>query len=146
MKKPVTIIIKGQTNSGKSRISYLLKLFLRQYGFEVTHILDDDHPNESNFDSVVGSDIEDAISSIKEKTSIIIKEVRASSISNDNELIKICQIGFEDEKNLNDEKNFDTPIKQRAYIIGRKYALIGDELRDLTNYSFQQILDEIKNT
>jgi hypothetical protein len=146
MKETITITLTGDKDTGKSRLSYLLKLFLKEYGFEINHILDENHPSEKNFDSVIHSDIENAISLIKDKTKVIIKERREMIRIDDNELIEICQTGYEDEMKSTDEKVYDLPIKQKAYIIGRKYALIGDEVKNITNYSFQQILDEIKNS
>jgi len=76
MKDTITITLSGEKNIGKSRLSYLLKIFLKEQGFEVIHIIDENHPSEKNFDGVISSDIEYSIPTIKDKTILEIKEVR----------------------------------------------------------------------
>ena len=48
-KKLITLQVSGDTNSGKSRLAYALKEFLKQEGFEV-EVLDSDFPTEASFD------------------------------------------------------------------------------------------------
>jgi uridine kinase len=52
-KKDLIITVPGHAASGKSRLIYLLKKFLRENGFEVEQELNIDHPSEVNFDSVM---------------------------------------------------------------------------------------------
>ena len=75
-KKKLIITIAGQTASGKSRLTYLLKKFLRENGFEVEQELNLDHPTEENFDDVMGKNIDIVINSFKETRKITIKEAQ----------------------------------------------------------------------
>ena len=78
-KKELIITVSGQTNSGKSRLTYLLKKFLREQGFEVEQELNIDHPTESNFDKHMIVNFDKVIESIKETRKITLKETQLSS-------------------------------------------------------------------
>ena len=75
-KKNLIITVAGKTASGKSRLTYLLKNFLRENGFEVEQELNIDHPTEENFDSVMSENIDTVIDNFKETRKITIKEVQ----------------------------------------------------------------------
>ena len=75
-KKNLIITVAGQTASGKSRLTYLLKKFLRENGFEVEQELNIDHPTEENFDRVMSRNIDTVIDNFKETRKITIKEVQ----------------------------------------------------------------------
>jgi len=74
MEKKLTITVSGQAASGKSRLTYLLKNFLREQGFNVELECGIDHPTESNFDMVMGRNIDSAVQHIKETRKITIRE------------------------------------------------------------------------
>ena len=78
-KKNLIITVAGQTASGKSRLTYLLKKFLREQGFEVEQELNFDHPTESNFDMVMSENFDTTINSIKETRKITIKEIQLAN-------------------------------------------------------------------
>lgn len=78
-KKDLIITIAGKTMNGKSRITYLLKKFLREQGFEVVFEGNLDHPTESNFDRHMCMDIDEAVERIKETITITLKEEQLSS-------------------------------------------------------------------
>ncbi len=75
-KKNLIIIVAGQTASGKSRLTYLLKKFLRENGIEVEQELTVDHPTEENFDKVMGKNINDVIDSFKKTRKITLREIQ----------------------------------------------------------------------
>lgn len=75
-KKDLIITVAGQTSSGKSRLTYLLKKFLRENGFEVDQELNIDHPTEENFDKVMSRNFDEVISNFKETRKITLKEVQ----------------------------------------------------------------------
>lgn len=74
-KKDLTITVAGQPLSGKSRLTYLLKRFLRENGFEVEQEFNIDHPTEENFDYVMGRDIDNIINGFKETRKVTLKEL-----------------------------------------------------------------------
>lgn len=50
-KKNLTVSVIGETNSGKSRLLFLIKSFLKVRGFEVEFEGDTDHPTEESLDT-----------------------------------------------------------------------------------------------
>jgi uridine kinase len=74
-KKNLIITVAGHTASGKSRLTYLLKKFLRENGFEVEQELNIDHPTEENFDSAMGKNFDAVIEHFKETRKITLREV-----------------------------------------------------------------------
>lgn len=73
-KKNLTITVSGQVASGKSRLSYLLKKFLREQGFEVEFEDNLDFLNESEFDAFMCNNFEEVIEDIKETRKITLRE------------------------------------------------------------------------
>lgn len=78
--KQLTISVTGETNTGKSRLTLLLKKFLRENGFEVKFDGGIDYTNEANFDEVVGENLEQAIETIKETSVITLEEIQVHVI------------------------------------------------------------------
>jgi len=74
MEKKLIITVSGQVKSGKSRLTFLLKKFLREQGFEVKQELNSDHPIESNFDAAMSLNFNEVIKNFKETREITIKE------------------------------------------------------------------------
>jgi thymidylate kinase len=74
--KNINITVSGQVGVGKSRVTFLLKQFLREKGFEVNFTGSTDHPSESDFDKQISSNIETVIDSIKETSGITLTEVQ----------------------------------------------------------------------
>ena len=93
-KKDLIIALAGQTASGKSRLTYLLKKFLRENGFEVEQELNFDYLTEEKFDKVMSENFDDVISKFKDTRKITLREVQLGIINNKDYL---------DIKNLNNE-------------------------------------------
>ena len=72
----ITITVSGQSNTGKSRITYLLKQFLSKKGFTVNFDNDVDFETEHDFDKAMKSNIRIAIPGIISRTKIKIKSVQ----------------------------------------------------------------------
>lgn len=68
-KKLITLQVTGNTNSGKSRLAYALKEFLKEEGFEV-EVLDSDFPTEASFNQMMRNHIREALESIKSKVKV----------------------------------------------------------------------------
>ena len=71
----INIIVSGRASSGKSRLTFLLKEFLKEKGFDIQM---DDHPdfnNETQFDEFMVKNIDLAIKSISEREKISIKTI-----------------------------------------------------------------------
>lgn len=75
-KKDLIITVSGQTASGKSRLTFLLKKFLRENGFEVEFDGNADFPSEREFDRHVSKNFDDVINNIKETRKITLKETQ----------------------------------------------------------------------
>lgn len=75
--KDLIIKICGRTASGKSRVLFLLKKFLRENGFEVQHdqTYDADYQTEADFDLAMGKHYDEVIDSIKQTRKIILSEM-----------------------------------------------------------------------
>lgn len=72
--KIITITVGGVTNTGKSRILYLLKSFLKENGFDVKFEGGGDFVDEDTFDSHMCSNIEQVSGYIKESRTIVMRE------------------------------------------------------------------------
>ena len=81
-KKELIITVSGQVVSGKSRVLYLMKNFLKSKGFNVSFDGSLDFLNETDFDKFMGENIEDVIDGISKSTNIIIKEEQLTHFSN----------------------------------------------------------------
>jgi adenylylsulfate kinase-like enzyme len=90
-KKGLIITVSGYAASGKSRLTYLLKKFLRENGFEVEQELNADHPTEENFDKHMSKHFDEIMENLKETRKITLKEVQLAR-----EPIKISEETYED--------------------------------------------------
>lgn len=75
-KEKINITISGKCMSGKSRLSFLLKNFLIENGFDVKHELSLDFFDENDFNRKMCKNLNEATKAIKEKTEITIKEIQ----------------------------------------------------------------------
>jgi uridine kinase len=75
-KDQIIITVAGKVASGKSTITYLLKKFLRENGFDVELKPSMDHPNENHFDRYIGKNIEQKTQSVSERRKIVLSEVQ----------------------------------------------------------------------
>jgi hypothetical protein len=73
-KKEIIITVSGATNTGKSRILYLLKSFLKENGFDVKFDGGGDFADEDTFNSHMSSNIEQVSGYIKESRTIVMRE------------------------------------------------------------------------
>lgn len=74
MKEKLIITVSGRTMSGKSHLSFLLKKFLRENGFDVQHEVTSDYDNENHFDKQMSKNFDEVIGQMKEQREILIKE------------------------------------------------------------------------
>lgn len=72
--KEVIVTISGGPKTGKSRILYLMKEFLRNNGFDVRMLDGNDFQNEVHFDIAMNKDINESIGAIKKRTTVIFQE------------------------------------------------------------------------
>jgi hypothetical protein len=77
-KKNLTISVSGEVNSGKSRLTLLLKNFLRENGFDVQFDSGVDYENEIQFDEHVSKNLDQMIEHIKETRTITLKEIQVN--------------------------------------------------------------------
>ena len=75
-KKNLIISVTGEVKSGKSRLTLLLKKFLRENGFEVDFDGGADYENETQFDEYVSNNFDQVIEHIKDTRKITLKEVQ----------------------------------------------------------------------
>ena len=73
-KEKIIITVSGRAMSGKSRLSFLLKKFLRENGFNVKHEVTLDYHNENHFERQMIENFDDVIGQMKEQREILIKE------------------------------------------------------------------------
>jgi len=72
----IIITVAGKSKSGKSRIAYLLKKFLKENGLNVKHQLSIDYESDDVFDELMEKNIGDVIENFKETREITIKEIQ----------------------------------------------------------------------
>jgi hypothetical protein len=89
-------------------------------------------------------DTEHLMSSDKNKERLLESIEQANSVS-DEELLGCYMHGFMDELDNNLNYDFDSPIKNRAYNIGKSHALIGDDVRSVDYLSNDEIIKQIRN-
>jgi ABC-type polysaccharide/polyol phosphate transport system ATPase subunit len=77
-KRKLTITVAGNAGSGKSHLLHLLKGFLRDNGFDVSHNVSYDFNSEIGFDWCVDTNYNDAIEAIRKNTAITIKEIQTA--------------------------------------------------------------------
>lgn len=75
-KKNLVITVSGEVNSGKSRLTLLLKNFLRENGFEVDFDGGGDYEDEKQFDEHVSENLDQVIEHIKDTRKITLKELQ----------------------------------------------------------------------
>lgn len=121
----INITISGKTNSGKTRVTYLLKKLLREKGFEVEFSGNIDHPNETVFDKHAEKNFNECISSIKERSgiNIILKEEQENKYSIKN-LILQSNIGYLDDKIFRNRYNAHENVGIDYSNSDMKYELI----------------------
>jgi hypothetical protein len=73
-KEKLTITVSGTTLSGKSRLSFLLKEFLKANGFDVKQELSSDYTDEKHYDKQMSEKFHPIMDFIKEQRQIVIKE------------------------------------------------------------------------
>jgi hypothetical protein len=88
-------------------------------------------------------DTEHLMSSDKNKERLLESIEQANYVS-DEELLGCYMHGFMDELDNNLDYEFDLPIKNRAYNIGKSHAIIGDDVRSVDYLSNQEIINMIR--
>lgn len=89
---------------------------------------------------LIKSEIDDA--EVKKNYFVWLKE----KLDNENnELLNIYQIGFNDELTGSPYAAYDIEIKQRAYNLGRLDAICGDDVTSLDMQTDEEILQHIRN-
>ncbi len=73
-KEKLIITVSGRAMSGKSLLSFLLKKFLRENGFDVKHEVSLDYQNENQFERQMSKNFDEVIGQMKEQREILIKE------------------------------------------------------------------------
>ena len=73
-KQKLKIIVAGEVGSGKSRLTFLLKNFLREQGFDVEYVPNSDHLTESIFDLRMVNHFDGVIDIIKQTRKITLEE------------------------------------------------------------------------
>lgn len=73
-KNNLTITISGVVASGKSRLTYFLKEFLKKEGFNIEFEGNLDHPTEHQFDKTMSKNIDEIIDDFKKTKNIKIVE------------------------------------------------------------------------
>jgi len=86
---------------------------------------------------------EHLMSSEKNKKRLLESIEQANSVS-DEELMSCYIHGFMDELDNNQDYDFDSPIKNRAYNIGRAHAFVGDDVRSVDYLSREEIINMIR--
>ena len=82
-KRELCIFVAGKPNSGKSRVLFLLKKFLRENGFEVDFDGGLDFNNEAQFDQQIGNrHFDAAIEAIKDNRKIVLREIQLQKSAN----------------------------------------------------------------
>lgn len=73
-KEKLIITVSGRAMSGKSRLSFLLKKFLQENGFDVKHEITLDYSDENHFEIRMNKNFDEVIGKMKEQIEITIKE------------------------------------------------------------------------
>lgn len=86
---------------------------------------------------------EHLMSSEKNKERLLESIEQANSVSDD-ELMGCYMHGFMDELDNNQDYDFGSPIKNKAYNMGRGHALVGDDCRSVDYLSKEEIINMIR--
>lgn len=82
-KRELRIFVAGEPNSGKSRVLFLLKKFLRDNGFEVDFDGGLDVNDEAQFDQQIGNrHFDETIEVIKDNRKIVLREIQLQKPAN----------------------------------------------------------------
>lgn len=71
----INITVTGLSNSGKSRMLYIIKKLLSDEGFNITHRLGPDFDNEEQYDNHMSNNIDAISNEFKETKRISIREI-----------------------------------------------------------------------
>ena len=78
-KKKLIVTVSGECNSGKSRLSFMLKKFLRENDFDVDFDGGIDYEDETQFDKYMSKNIDQSIQHIKETRKVYLKEIQINN-------------------------------------------------------------------
>lgn len=88
MEKEIKITVSGCSNTGKSRLLFLVKRFLIEQGFDVEYDTSFDYPTEKTFDKCMIKNLDESIGIIKKNSKIFITEKQVNrNINNDDNSI-----------------------------------------------------------
>lgn len=73
-KEKLIITVSGRAMSGKTRLSFLLKKFLQENGFDVKHEVTLDFHDEKHFEKEMSKNFDEVIEQMKVQKEILIKE------------------------------------------------------------------------
>jgi hypothetical protein len=88
-------------------------------------------------------DTEHLMSSEKNKERLLESIEQANSVS-DEELLGCYMHGFMDELDNNPNYDFGSPIKNRAYNLGKLDAIVGDDCRSVDYKTNQEFINQIR--
>lgn len=71
----ITINIIGESNTGKSRVAFMIKELFKELEFE-TELIQIDYKDENEFDRHTSKNLNEVLEALSKKTKIIIKEVQ----------------------------------------------------------------------
>lgn len=74
-KQKLNITVSGEANTGKSSLTYLLKNFLLEKGFNVKIKTHEDYKDDNDFENQMSKKSDDVINDILDKQEILINEV-----------------------------------------------------------------------
>lgn len=121
-KKQLYITLSGLNNNGKTRVTYLLKKFLRSEGFDIDFEPNFEYETEESFNKAAERNFDASIKNIKECSKIIINEVTNPYIGI-NDLIEKSDLCIIDGTVFKDnETNFCSLIDNTDF--ESKYELI----------------------
>lgn len=129
-KEELVVTVSGKTGTGKSRLIYLLKNFLREQNFNVEYELNDDYSTEAKFDERVGRGFGDAIEAIKNRSDVRIREFRVNKpneirgknlkvelkILDDNDkVVSSTKLSPNKVKHITDSEQWDQVVSDMSY-------------------------------
>jgi hypothetical protein len=94
----------------------------------------------------VGEELDDTehlMSSENNRKRLLESIEQANAVSNE-DLLDYYMLGFRDELDNLDEKEYDNPLITRAYKLGRLDAILGDDIRSVDYQSDEEIIKNIR--